>query len=171
MSEIPVQNSTRAKPVVPPVRRPSPQSLKGVSIRPVACTSPRQCQTQKANSSKNTEANQLTRVGYMDKGSVPTRWTSRMASSFCGTMDSLCLIAAVTYIKKDTKGASQYKRLRGPYLTEMSSKHSRDSPRTFLVVRLTSYPLRLRITLVLRALGTTEMDWSGINSLTWVAPW
>ena len=68
---------------------------------------------------ESVEARKLTR-GHINKDSVATRWTSRMASSFCGPTVSSVLIPATTCIKQATRGASQYKR--SPRWTEMSDK-------------------------------------------------
>ena len=49
------------------------------------------------------DAKEPTRLGFTNKGSATTRWTPRMASSFCGSIVSSVLIAATSYIKQDTE--------------------------------------------------------------------
>jgi hypothetical protein len=94
-----------------------------------------------------------------------------MASSICGPLVSSFLIGAGTYMKqKDTRGASQYKRL--PQLLRglkcrANEKNFGGGSRTFRLDRLVSGPLRLRTTTALRDLDADGNGISVPNSLTW----
>lgn len=108
------------KPATPPVHpdHPSSRAQKEVSVEQARVNA-------RHTKRPSADAKEPTGLGSTDKGSATTRWTSRMASSFCVTIVPSFLIAATTYIKKDTEKDFSIQTSSGTW-TEMLSKHFMD---------------------------------------------
>lgn len=83
------------------------------------------CRGKPSSMQSSANAKEPTGLWFTDKGSA-TRWTPGMVSTFCGPIVSSFLIAATTYIKKDTERDFSIQTSSAHTWAEMSSKHFMD---------------------------------------------